>query len=62
MSSPASPEKVTSLFQPLQIGSLKLPNRFVMAPMTRNFSPDGVPGPDVAAYYARRAAAGDRLV
>jgi 2,4-dienoyl-CoA reductase-like NADH-dependent reductase (Old Yellow Enzyme family) len=26
-----------------------------MSPMTRAFSPDGVPGEDVAAYYARRA-------
>ena len=26
-----------------------------MAPMTRGFSPDGMPGDDVAAYYARRA-------
>ena len=29
-----------------------------MAPMTRNFSPRGVPGPDVAAYYRRRAEGG----
>ena len=43
------------LFKPLQIGSLSLPNRIVMAPMTRWRSPDGVPGPDVAAYYRRRA-------
>lgn len=27
-----------------------------MAPMTRSFSPDGIPGDDVAAYYTRRAA------
>jgi len=47
---------VTSpLFTPLQIKSLKLKNRFVMAPMTRGFSPNGVPPPDVAAYYQRRA-------
>ena len=26
-----------------------------MAPMTRQFSPDGIPGEDVAAYYGRRA-------
>ena len=44
------------LFRPLRItASLTLPNRIVMAPMTRNFSPGGVPGPDVAAYYRRRA-------
>ena len=43
------------LFTPFTIGSLTLPNRIVMAPMTRSFSPGGVPGPDVAAYYKRRA-------
>ncbi|MDO8297207.1 MAG: NADH:flavin oxidoreductase [Caulobacter sp.] len=44
------------LFQPFQLKSLTLKNRIVMAPMTRSFSPDGVPTDDVAAYYARRAA------
>lgn len=29
-----------------------------MAPMTRSFSPDGIPGADVAAYYGRRTDAG----
>lgn len=43
------------LFTPYQLGTLSLPNRFAMAPMTRRFSPGGVPGDDVAAYYARRA-------
>lgn len=44
------------LFTPLVVSSrLTLKNRIVMAPMTRNRSPDGVPGPDVAAYYRRRA-------
>jgi 2,4-dienoyl-CoA reductase-like NADH-dependent reductase (Old Yellow Enzyme family) len=43
------------LFTPFQLGSLTLPNRIVMAPMTRSFSAGGVPGPDVAAYYKRRA-------
>lgn len=37
---------------------LTLPNRFVMAPMTRMFSPGGVPGADVAEYYRKRAAGG----
>jgi 2,4-dienoyl-CoA reductase-like NADH-dependent reductase (Old Yellow Enzyme family) len=44
------------LFSPFAVGDLELPNRFVMAPMTRAHSPAGVPGEDVAAYYARRAA------
>lgn len=44
-----------ALFEPFTIGNLTLPTRIVMAPMTRGFSPNGVPGPDVAAYYRRRA-------
>lgn len=43
------------LFQPLKIKRLELKNRIVMAPMTRLFSPQGVPGGNVAAYYRRRA-------
>ena len=43
------------LFQPFQIKNLTLPNRLVMAPMTRMFSPNGIPTDDVAAYYRRRA-------
>jgi 2,4-dienoyl-CoA reductase-like NADH-dependent reductase (Old Yellow Enzyme family) len=43
------------LFRPFSANKLRLPNRIVMAPMTRSFSPGGVPGPDVAAYYRRRA-------
>ncbi|WKN61170.1 NADH:flavin oxidoreductase (plasmid) [Rhodococcus opacus] len=39
------------------VGNLTVPNRIVVAPLTRFFSPDGVPGHDVAQYYARRAAA-----
>jgi len=46
---------VTPLFSPVSVAGLKLRNRLVMAPMTRQFSPDGIPGDDVAAYYARRA-------
>ncbi|HUO11976.1 MAG TPA: NADH:flavin oxidoreductase [Caulobacteraceae bacterium] len=46
-----------ALFQPYDFKGLKLPNRVVMAPMTRSQSPGGVATPDVAAYYARRAGA-----
>ena len=53
---------VDALFTPYEFKGLKLPNRVVMAPMTRSASPDGVPGEDVAAYYARRAAAGVGLI
>jgi len=45
----------TTLFSPVSVAGLKLRNRLVMAPMTRQFSPDGIPGDDVAAYYRRRA-------
>lgn len=50
------------LFTPFRLGSLALPNRIVMSPMTRQFSPGRVPGPDVAAYYARRAAGGVGMI
>ena len=46
---------VDALFQPFQLRSLALKNRIVMAPMTRSFSPQGIPGENVAAYYRRRA-------
>lgn len=50
------------LFQPLAVRSLTVPNRFAMAPMTRQASPDGIPGSDVAEYYRRRAAGGVGLI
>src|SRR5438093_13526114 len=50
------------LFTPFTFKRLTLRNRIVMAPMTRNFSPGGVPGPDVAAYYRRRAENGVGLI
>jgi len=53
---------VDSLFQPFQVKTLKLPNRLVMAPMTRSFSPGGVPTAQVADYYRRRAEAGVGLI
>lgn len=55
-------EPLDSLFQPLQLGPLSLPNRIAMAPMTRSFSPNHVPGEDVAAYYRRRAEGGAALL
>ncbi len=51
-----------SLFQPFSCKNLHLPNRIVMAPMTRSFSPGGIPGENVAAYYERRAAADVGLI
>lgn len=47
------------LFQPLQLGELRLANRIVMAPMTRNrATPEGVPTDCMVDYYAQRASAG----
>ncbi|WP_018178277.1 oxidoreductase [Jongsikchunia kroppenstedtii] len=53
---------MSTLFSPLRVRSLELPNRIVMSPMTRQHSPGGVPGADVAAYYRRRAAGGTGLI
>ncbi|WP_262106016.1 alkene reductase [Arthrobacter sp. Marseille-P9274] len=48
-----------SLFTPLSVGALDLPNRLVMAPLTRLRSgKDGVPGPLVAEHYRQRASLG----
>jgi N-ethylmaleimide reductase len=48
-----------ALFEPAQAGALKLANRIVMAPLTRNRAGPGlVPGPLAAQYYAQRASAG----
>lgn len=52
----------SALFRPFTLKSLSLPNRIVMAPMTRSFSPGGVPTDDVAAYYRRRAKAAVGLI
>ncbi|WP_340268476.1 NADH:flavin oxidoreductase [Sphingobium mellinum] len=46
----------------MKIGALDLPNRIVMAPMTRSFSPRGIPGQNVADYYRRRAEGGVGLI
>src|ERR1700712_1988746 len=53
---------VEPLFKPLRVGGLELSNRFGMSPMTRYFSPDGVPSEGVAAYYRRRAEGGVGLI
>jgi N-ethylmaleimide reductase len=47
------------IFQPYDLGPLRLANRIVMAPLTRNRAAAGlVPGPHAAEYYAQRAGAG----
>jgi len=49
---------MSSLFDPIQAGDLKLANRIVMAPLTRNRAPNAVPRDITATYYAQRASAG----
>lgn len=50
---------MSDLFTPLTVGSLELPNRLWMAPLTRaRAEPGHVPGPLMATYYQQRASAG----
>jgi len=50
---------MAGMFDPLQLGAIRLPNRFVMAPLTRARSNrDAVPTLLMAQYYAQRAGAG----
>jgi len=51
-----------ALFSSFTLNGLEIPNRIVMAPMTRSFSPGGHPTEDVAAYYRRRAEGGVGLI
>jgi 2,4-dienoyl-CoA reductase-like NADH-dependent reductase (Old Yellow Enzyme family) len=51
-----------ALFEPFESPKLTLPNRIVMAPMTRNMAPRGVPVEANANYYRRRAAGGVGLI
>lgn len=50
------------LFRPFTLKSLTLPNRIVMAPMTRGMAEGGVPGKAHAEYYRRRAEGGVGLI
>jgi len=50
---------MTSLLDPIQIGELHLPNRVIMAPLTRlRGTPEHIPTQLMAEYYAQRAGAG----
>ena len=50
---------MADLFSPLRVGSLELPNRIWMAPLTRCRAQEGhVPGPLIAEHYSQRATAG----
>ncbi len=48
----------TPLFTSLQLGRMTLPNRIVMAPMTRSRADGNLPNAMMASYYAARATAG----
>jgi N-ethylmaleimide reductase len=49
----------TKLFEPFKLGPISLPNRLVMAPLTRNRALAGlVPNPLAVEYYGQRASAG----
>ncbi|KHT26217.1 NADH:flavin oxidoreductase [Pectobacterium carotovorum] len=50
------------LFSPFTLKGLTLPNRIVMAPMTRSMAEEGIPGPANAEYYRRRAEGGVGLI
>ncbi|WP_233968801.1 NADH:flavin oxidoreductase [Pectobacterium polaris] len=50
------------LFRPFTLKGLTLPNRIVMAPMTRGMAENGIPGPAQAEYYRRRAEGGVGLI
>jgi len=50
---------MTTLFDPIQMGELSLPNRIIMAPLTRCRASTGrIPNALMAEYYAQRASAG----
>lgn len=46
------------LLEPYRLGPATLPNRLVMAPLTRNRAPGGVPNAMMARYYVQRSSAG----
>lgn len=50
---------MSTLFEPLKVGALELPNRIVMAPLTRSRSDESrVPNALMQEYYVQRASAG----
>ena len=56
---PANPTSTSDLFTPLELGALALPNRIVLAPLTRNRAGAGnAPQAMNATYYGQRASAG----
>lgn len=51
-------KEMSELFTPYELGGLTLPNRIVMAPMTRARAVTSVPDNDTVLYYQQRASAG----
>ena len=50
---------MASLLDPIQIGDIQLPNRVIMAPLTRlRGTPEHIPTQLMAEYYTQRAGAG----
>src|SRR5213592_2266192 len=50
---------MAGLFDPLRLGAFEIPNRIIMAPLTRaRAGREAVPNELMAAYYAQRASAG----
>lgn len=47
-----------NLFSPVKLGAYSLPNRIIMAPMTRLRAVDSIPNALMADYYSQRASAG----
>ncbi|MFI5833334.1 12-oxophytodienoate reductase [Micromonospora sp. NPDC051300] len=58
----AAGSPVAPLIEPVTVAGMPMRTRFVMAPMTRNRAPGGVPTPQVADYYRRRAEQGVGLI
>lgn len=58
----ASNTPMAALFTPFRLNTFELPNRIVMAPMTRAASPGGIPTDDMRAWYRRRAENGVGLI
>jgi N-ethylmaleimide reductase len=46
---------MSTLFSPTRVGAIQVANRVVMAPLTRNRAPEGIPTALMAEYYAQRA-------
>ncbi|KAL7276763.1 hypothetical protein RUND412_000228 [Rhizina undulata] len=56
------PNSDSKLFTPLQLGAMTLKHRVVLAPLTRNRSPEHIPGEIVVEHYRQRASDGGLLI